>query len=129
LYYNVSYVYQVFFHFANFLDDFEGSGPGRSKSIYETILCLIRSFSGRRCGGNPLILLQNKRHFKDLPTTFTSCSVSFDLSSSKSTLFSGTFSCLFYFSHIVFVLPASSTSMLMWTAKIKSACSHHYLDF
>jgi hypothetical protein len=33
LYYNASYVYQLYFRFAYFLDESEGGGPGLSKSI------------------------------------------------------------------------------------------------
>jgi hypothetical protein len=32
-YYNVSFLYQLYFRFAYFLDDSEGGGPGLSKSI------------------------------------------------------------------------------------------------
>jgi hypothetical protein len=33
VYYNASYVYQLYFHFAYFLDESERGGPGLSKSI------------------------------------------------------------------------------------------------
>ena len=67
-----SYVYQLYFHFANLLDDLDfislslldGCGPGRSKSTYETVLSLIQSFSGQRCGNNPFMLSRNDNDSK-----------------------------------------------------------------
>ena len=55
-----SYVYELYFHVANLLDDsdfisssfLDGGGPGRSK----TFLSLIQSFNGRR------LWAQNRAH-------------------------------------------------------------------
>ena len=81
----IFYVYQIYFRVANFLDVssalLDESGPGRSKSTYETILSLIRSFKRWRCNDNPFILLQNNKDLKYLPTTLTSFYMSFDFSS------------------------------------------------
>ena len=35
----------------------------------------------------------------------------------------------YHYLHIVYAPLASSTSILVWTTKMRSACSHHFIDF
>jgi hypothetical protein len=118
---NPLYVYQLYFHIANLLDVslsfFYESGSDRRKSMYETVLSLIRSFKGQRCGNSHFILSQNDKNLKDSPITLTSFSMSFDFSSLNSVpssaslfmhlvvSFSCTSVCLFSFCAYCFCFP------------------------
>ena len=129
----VSYVYQLYFRVANLLDDsdfisssfFYGSGPGRSKSMYEIILSLVWSFNGRRCGDNLFIISRNDKYLKNSPTTFNSYFVSIYLSSFKSMSFFGTFTRLLSFFAYRFCF---SSTLLISYSFFESFRSHYYID-
>ncbi len=134
-----TFVYYIYFRFANLLDVLssllDGGGPSQNKSMYGIVLSFSRSFNGRRGDDNHLILLRDDKDLEDSSTPFTSSSLLVVLSSftSASSFTPMSFSCTSA-PHLIFLRFVSasstfSTSGLVWTAKMEWDRSHHNIVF